>query len=432
MKEKKIIKKIHLLERQYKKLKEELEKHPLIKSKKDEYAEQDKYSFLLLWKKYVKFYLQARRTILFIHYRNLFLFPNFNKIVLKRHLTTFYYNTLVETIELFWIHETFIRQLLQDHFFFDFEKVSRFIYRPSNIQIINIPNIIIISVERQLKPETKKFLNENPLILNHSDKRFSTDSSNIYFYIRRKTLPQLFQIAKYIGDTIKPIKFTKRKTWLIKKELITTYLQIAQPWDILLVRANRHATNLSVPWFWKHMALFLGSWEFLQEKFEGKYPFEKWKYYIIEATGDGVGIKEMYDFTTQYDYLWVVRTTFSHEKILRSIQTALSMLGKPYDYLFNFYSDKGVVCSELILKSFWKQSQNDESIQINLTQIGFSITFPPQKFIKLLTDEQKKKNPTIKPFFFIDAKENWNQSFIAPKEDLLKTRFRPTYSFLLK
>jgi len=47
------------------------------------------------------------------------------------------------------------------------------------------------------------------------------------------------------------------------------------------------------------------------------------------------------------------------------------MINREYDYLFNYYSDQSFVCSELITKSYLKDSENDEGLTIELQKIGF-------------------------------------------------------------
>jgi uncharacterized protein YycO len=60
------------------------------------------------------------------------------------------------------------------------------------------------------------------------------------------------------------------------------------------------------------------------------------------------------DFVAHNDYLGISRTKFNEEKILRAIKKALENYQKPYDFVFNFYSNNSLVCSELVIKSYFK------------------------------------------------------------------------------
>ena len=40
-----------------------------------------------------------------------------------------------------------------------------------------------------------------------------------------------------------------------------------KPGDILLTRGNWNATNLSIPGFWKHMAMYIGTGEYVLDHY---------------------------------------------------------------------------------------------------------------------------------------------------------------------
>jgi uncharacterized protein YycO len=69
------------------------------------------------------------------------------------------------------------------------------------------------------------------------------------------------------------------------------------------------------------------------------------------------------------DYLGVSRTKFSQEKILRTIKKALENFKKPYDFVFNFYSNNSVICSELVIKSYSKDFEEDYFLEVTLEKI---------------------------------------------------------------
>ena len=183
------------------------------------------------------------------------------------------------------------------------------------------------------------------------------------------------------------------------------------------------------------MSLYLWTGKYLKNNFYNQIETLNLKestHYIIEATADWVQIKSIWELLWHNDYLWVSRTNFTKEKIQRSIKKALLLQWTPYDFLFNYYSDKNLVCSELILKSYSKDTKEDTSIEIELQEIWFWVTFPPHNFMKILLKEQKKQYPNIVPVFFIDSEEKTWRNFISTTEKFLQTIHRPRFSIFLK
>ena len=156
------------------------------------------------------------------------------------------------------------------------------------------------------------------------------------------------------------------------------------------------------------------------------------KDYIIEATWKWIKLEEIQKLVLHNDYLWVSRTNFKKEKILRSIKNSLWHVWKSYDHIFNFYSDNNLVCTELILKSYAKEFKKDEWIEIDLESIWISLTYPPNKFIQKMYKENKKwKDSVVFPIFFIDSiKKTW-ENFVSSKKELLKSGKRSKFTFFL-
>lgn len=65
----------------------------------------------------------------------------------------------------------------------------------------------------------------------------------------------------------------------------------------------------------------------------------------------------------------------------------MNNLWKSYDFIFNYHSDKRFVCSALILKSYAKENEKDEGIDIELEKISIWIAYPPNNFIKKVIEE---------------------------------------------
>lgn len=427
---KKIIFQIQSLEEKQEWLLKTLKNHSIFDTKNNNYTVKDKQDFLLLWREYIVLFHIIEKLIKKNNYRKFYILKNYSKLVLQRYLLRFYFHILQQLLIIFWKHERFIRQLLKENTKNNYSRFSSFVYKPKYINIYNIPTILLQPYKIILNENVLDFIKVNKFISNPIS-RVRTDSSNLYFHCKHTTDKWVFSMVKIFWNFIANIRFSKRKTGLITDKNLKNYLDIAKPWDILLTRGNRNATNISIPGFWKHMSLYMWTWKYLSDKFW----YKKLKnniHYIIESTSEWVILKPIQKLTEHNDYLWVIRSNFSLDKRNRIIKKAGEQIWKWYDYIFNFYSDSSLVCSELVLKSYSKDDKNDEWFNIKLENIGMWITFPPNNIIKILNKYQNKKKPKIYPCFFIDSIEKTNKNFINTSSELLASWKRSRFSFLLK
>lgn len=429
---KKIYKKIHTIENEYKALKKDLDKQSLLKSSKNYYLKEDKEEFKKIWKRYIDFFEVLKNLLRASAYRRFFFVINYNKLVLRKYLVHFYFRVLFDLLESFWKHEEFIRLFLDENFRRDYWLFAKYIYLPKYINIFNTPKIFIEPFKSYVDINVYKLLYK----LKNLDWKntLNTDYSNLFFWIKHRIDKLVFFIAKHIGNLIAHTKFSTRKIWLITKQNIIKYLENANPWDIFLSRWNWNASNLSIPGFWKHMSMYIGTWKYLKNNFKWDFLddlIDK-NHYIIEANDKWISILNIYDFIIHNDYLWVFRTNFKKEKIKRSIKNSLSNVWKNYDYNFNFYSDKRLVCSALVLKSYAKESYKDEWIDIELEKIGISLTYPPNNFIKKVIEEWFKNKSEIEWVFFIDSLEKTWENFVSTVPELFESWKRSRFSMFLK
>ncbi len=408
-----------------------LSKQKILKSQINNYSQSDKQKFLIFWNDYIIFFKKFQKTIKKSHYRKLLFFVDYNKFILQRYLVVLYFNMLADILKIFWEHEEFLRTFLDENIKFSYWKISKFLYKTHYISLLNTPDSLVkiqcIKVSKKYKKYAKI---EKSVILNN--RRIITDYKNIFFYLKRRVLKLLFIISKYSWKVIAATKFSSRTKWLITSKNLKKYLSIAEPWDIFLSRGNWNASNITIPWFWKHMSLYIGTGEFLQEKFWKQYTFlnklKKKSHYIIEATGEWVKIEIIENLVAHNDYLWISRTKFSLEKINTSIQKSLSFYWKGYDHIFNFYSEKAVVCSELVLKSFWAMDKNDSSIELHLEKIWVSLTYPPNNFVSEIFDSSSQLDFVM----FLDSIEKTWENFVSTKKEFKKSSSRSRFSFMLK
>jgi len=429
---KRIYKKIFQIEKEYKFLKKDLFNQPLLSSKKDHYLSEEKEEFKILWFRYIKFFEKLKKLLRATSYRRFFFWINYNKLVLNKYLVHFYYKVIADLLESFWNHEEFMRVFLDENFGRDYWVYAKYIYRPKYINTYNTPILFIEPFKPLIDKDIFKLVYEIKDVV--WIKRISSDYTNLFYWIKYRVNKFMFFVIRFIWNLIAHTRFTNRKYGLIKKENLQNYIKIAKPGDILLTRWNWNASNISIPGFWKHMSMYIWNGKYIKEHYKGEFIYElkDQSNYIIEATSLWVNVVNIKDLIEHNDYLGVFRTSFSKDKIKRSIKNALSNVWKWYDFIFNYYSDKKLVCSALVLKSFAKENQNDDGIEIELEKISIWLAYPPNNFIQKVKEEQEKKDPELEWIFFIDTVEKTWENFISTIPELFESGKRSRFSMFLK
>lgn len=105
-------------------------------------------------------------------------------------------------------------------------------------------------------------------------------------------------------------------------------LDALKPGDIILRRYDRYMSGWFIPGFWTHVGLMLT------------------EDIIIHATTKGVITEDILTFL-RTDHVKVLRVD-DEEAVRSAIDTAPSLMGKEYDFVFDSTDDTRLYCSELI------------------------------------------------------------------------------------
>lgn len=400
------------------------------------YTNHDKIRIRQKWSKIKKIFILLRKIIDEYKYKSL-LKRDFNSFLITYYCVNKYYQNLSRLNKIFWVHDFFIRQILDEKFKYNYNSVARYMYRYKFFYLINYPISFVLlfrwRVDKNLNWIFDDIKNWKELKL---DKRIFFDKINIKYYFKYKILKVAYYIVKFIWKIFSNISLKWKKWWLITKKNLEKYIIIAEPWDILLTRINWVWTNVSIPWFWKHMAMYIWTWKYINKNFSKFLKFNKLdknKHYIIESIWLWVRIIEFYERAKKYDYLSSIRTNFSEEKKFRAIKSSLKNIWMKYDYIFNYYSDKSFVCSELITKSFLKENKNDEWLSIKLEKIPLWITYPPNNLVKKMDEEKNLKEKQLNLIIFLDSNNKKQINFINNDlNDFYKSWKRSRFSYILK
>jgi len=134
------------------------------------------------------------------------------------------------------------------------------------------------------------------------------------------------------------------------------------PGDIILMRAEGKPTAATLPGFWSHTALYLGDREELealgvpaQERARTRwpdFPLSGGRYgFVIEAISPRVQFSPL-ERALRAGYVAVLRPNLGARDRAAGLAEALSHLGKPYDFEFDFDVQDRLACTELIYRSY--------------------------------------------------------------------------------
>ncbi|MDA3799324.1 MAG: YiiX/YebB-like N1pC/P60 family cysteine hydrolase [Kiritimatiellae bacterium] len=246
-----------------------------------------------------------------------------------------------------------------------------------------------------------------------------------------------FPIQKNVALQLSYIRTTKRD-YQITPELIQQNKSVLEPGDILFERRNWHMTNIGIPGFWPHTALYIGTTDELIDYFgpnkltalKTKYPeiYSKlsskdpnnYPYAVIEAIRPGVILQSL-EKSANCDYLAVVRPKITKEQKWNAIMNALSHYKKPYDMNFDFNTDTELVCSELIYKSYMPVKHDMFKTSI----INGRPLLPPNEMAKQVID-----NPQFETILFIDSSEQEQKAFSSETENFSSTPQRAKWDIM--
>ncbi|MGC4012993.1 MAG: YiiX/YebB-like N1pC/P60 family cysteine hydrolase [Luteolibacter sp.] len=124
-----------------------------------------------------------------------------------------------------------------------------------------------------------------------------------------------------------------------------------RPGDVIVTRHDDAVSNLFLPGFWPHAALYLGSAEeraALGVDFpnHGGGPVR-----FLESKKDGVRFRPL-DETLEVDACVVIRSPLEGRELAAALCRAISHEGKLYDFLFDFRSAERLACTAVIYRGF--------------------------------------------------------------------------------
>jgi hypothetical protein len=105
------------------------------------------------------------------------------------------------------------------------------------------------------------------------------------------------------------------------------------------------------------------------------------------------------------DYLGVMRPRLPKLEKARAIARAFAYQGRPYDFDFDFLSDAGLVCTELVWKSY-APSADVKGLALPLVEVAGRQTLPANEIIRRFDLELDSPNRQLDFVAFLDGRES--------------------------
>jgi hypothetical protein len=258
-------------------------------------------------------------------------------------------------------------------------------------------------------------------------------------WTRRAVLPPQKVIAEWMGDT---------RVQRVGRPLIGT-LQVSQlkdklqPGDVVLARQNWYLSNLGLPGFWPHAELVLGRPEHWTAAFDGdpavqawlaeqpekpttlaelvarRFP-KGWRQYVegkdyqgrgpiwvMESISEGVSLTAP-EHAFQVDYVAVLRPQLPALIKAQALVRAFGYHGRPYDFDFDFLSDRTLVCTELVWKSYRPLNSGATGLRIDLVEVAGRPTLPANEIARLFDAEADLAAPQLAFVAYLEGQETGN------------------------
>ncbi|MCU7886204.1 MAG: hypothetical protein KZQ82_18600 [Candidatus Thiodiazotropha sp. (ex Lucinoma annulata)] len=268
--------------------------------------------------------------------------------------------------------------------------------------------------------------------------------------IKDSSFKALFPIQKGVSEWMGDIKVRRPHQSLITAEQIASIRHRMEPGDVLLERREWYLSNIGLPGFWPHAALYIGTrlerqhyfqssdiqaWVRLQGISDGNFESLLLKKYpdayanslsdqeeghstrVIEAVSEGVVFTSL-EHSASADSMAVLRPKLSKLDKAKAILQAYHYIGRPYDFNFDFQTDSRLVCTELIYKAY-ESTDTKAGINLPVVDILGRLATPANLIVKQFDQHYETAERQFDLVLFLDGQE---KSRIATEGNLASFR----------
>lgn len=266
-----------------------------------------------------------------------------------------------------------------------------------------------------------------------------------------------FPIQKGVANAMgKAILSTRGKEGIIREDESLEMGESMLPGDIMLQRRNWHLSNVGIPGFWTHAALYTGSLEEMEKYFNSDFPMmgypdfreyfaeeypEVYSQYLqLDSWGYPISVVEAIDpkvllqslpKSADADFVVVLRPSkLSKQDRLMAITRAWDNLGKPYDYNFDFDTLNELVCSEVVYDAYLSVPAMDKmGIQFETSLVSGRKMVSPLDIARKFKYEYGDKEAELSFVYFLMGNEETRTTSKGDVGDFLESVYWSKFTF---
>ncbi|QEM68832.1 hypothetical protein FO488_12130 [Geobacter sp. FeAm09] len=266
-------------------------------------------------------------------------------------------------------------------------------------------------------------------------------------------------VSEWMGDT----KVLRKGSHLISARQIEAVGKRLQPGDIIFERHEWFLSNLGLPGFWTHVALYIGTPEERRRLFNDagvkawvttlgiangdfetllrqRYPTAYGKSLIpredshptriLEAISEGVSFTSL-EYTGSADSIGVIRPRLSKRDKAQAILRAFHYSGRPYDFNFDFETDAALVCSELIFKAY-EPGGGMKGLRFPVTEVVGRKVSTPNNMVRQFDEQLGTAGAQADFVLFLDGFEKEKRAVESTAEQFRASWQRPNWHILIQ
>ncbi len=332
-----------------------------------------------------------------------------------------------------------------------FASLSKHLVHPDTVVRLNAGRAYLALLGDELSGSLSERIHERLEAIDRTaDERVDVFFRSPLNYLERKALGFWLPVQQEVATLASHLRATDRPFFL-RPEHLQPIAGRMQPGDIMLQRREWCLTNLGIPGYWTHAALYLGTPEALDAHFTGLPELEgstasdylrarhpsAWATFVtpdedghpravIEALRPGV-VLNSFEHSNHADAMCALRVQRANRaRQLAAVDEALRHFGKPYDYNFDFATEGAVVCSELVYQA-WRAGRE---VELEPKQANGRLLLSPNEIAIKFDRECDAPEPELTLVAFLDGLPD-GTIVERDVEDFRKSWERPKWHILV-
>ncbi|GEM_PF-5101696 len=293
-------------------------------------------------------------------------------------------------------------------------------------------------------------------LFNNSDKALKSYLKVSSDGLESRMFETWFPVQKNVANTMGHIILANEdKREFITRDQILKMNEVMEPGDIMLQRRIAHLSNVGIPGFWTHSALYTGSMQQMNDYFIDEFPVEDKNNFeeytkenfplvyaeyqkkdkdgeersTLEAIESGVVLQSL-TVSAKADFVVVLRPKLTKSDRLKAVLRAFENFGKPYDYNFDFDTRDAFVCSELVYDAYLEVPGKKEGLEFETSLVSGRKIVSPTDMAHKFSKEENSDKQELEFIYILIGNENTRRAYIGSKEDFLDSLNWGKFNFL--